>query len=53
VFSACLKTYGSCDKRTLHAVLADNPQIGSGAVIHRGDVLMMPESIGWLRARPH
>jgi hypothetical protein len=53
VYSACLKTYGSCDRKTLRAVLADNPQIGSGLVLHRGEVLMMPESIGWLRAKPH
>jgi general secretion pathway protein A len=53
VYKACLETYGSCDDRTLRAVLADNPQIGSGAMIRRGDILIMPESIGWLRAKPH
>jgi general secretion pathway protein A len=53
VFRACLETYGSCDHRTLRAVLADNPQIGSGRTIREGDVLIMPESIGWLRAKPH
>jgi hypothetical protein len=34
-------------------VLADNPQFGPGALIHQGDTLIMPESIGSLRARPH
>jgi general secretion pathway protein A len=53
VYKACLETYGSCDDRALRAVLADNPQIGSGEIIRSGDVLIMPESIGWLRAKPH
>ena len=53
VYKACLNTYGICDDRTLRAVLADNPQFGPGALIHQGDTLIMPESIGSLRARPH
>jgi general secretion pathway protein A len=53
VYKACLNTYGICDDRTLRAVLADNPQFGPGALIHQGDTLIMPESIGPLRARPH
>jgi len=53
VYKACLKTYGSCDDRTLRAVLRDNPQFGSGSLLHQGDTLTMPESIGPLRAKPH
>jgi general secretion pathway protein A len=54
VYKACLETYGSCYDRTLRAVLADNPQFGSGALIHEGDILTMPESISTLPAKkPH
>jgi hypothetical protein len=53
VYKACFETYGSCYDTTLRAVLADNPQFGSGAVIHEGDILTMPGSIGPLRAKPH
>lgn len=51
VYKACLITYGSCDVQTLRAVLADNPQIGSATLIHKGDVLILPESVGRLHAR--
>lgn len=44
VYKACLKTYHMCDYRTLRAVLADNPQIGADALIHQGEILIMPES---------
>jgi general secretion pathway protein A len=51
VIKACRATYGSCDERTLRAVLAHNPQIGPEAIIYEGDVLIMPETIGPLRAK--
>jgi general secretion pathway protein A len=41
VFKACVATYGSCDPRTLHEVLADNPGLGRDATIHPGDVLVL------------
>lgn len=52
VYKACLETYGTCDDRTLRAVLAANPGIGSREIVHGGDVLKMPASIEWLRAKP-
>jgi len=52
VYKACLETYGSCDRHTLRSVLADNPQVGADAMIYQGDVLIMPESIGVLHAKP-
>ncbi|HWZ62144.1 MAG TPA: AAA family ATPase [Steroidobacteraceae bacterium] len=52
VYKACLRTYGYCDKTMLHAVLADNPQLPASAVVYPGDVLVLPATIGALRARP-
>jgi general secretion pathway protein A len=43
VYKACRATYGSCDARTLRAVIADNPNLGRDATIYRGDVLVMPK----------
>ncbi|MGA2780065.1 MAG: AAA family ATPase [Steroidobacteraceae bacterium] len=53
VFKACLATYGSCDDETLRVVMANNPQIRSDGLIHKGEVIFMPASIGGLRAKRH
>jgi general secretion pathway protein A len=52
VYKVCLATYGYCDESTLQAVLADNPQLAAPAVVYPGDVLVLPDTIGALRARP-
>lgn len=52
VYKACLATYGSCDDATLQAVLANNPQLAAPAVVYPGEVLVLPATIGALRARP-
>jgi general secretion pathway protein A len=50
VYKACQVTYGSCDKQTLRAVFGYNPQIGSNAKLHQGDVIIMPEHVGPARS---
>jgi general secretion pathway protein A len=41
VYKACMATYGSCDPRTLHEVLAENPRLGRDATIHPGEILVL------------
>jgi hypothetical protein len=41
VYKVCVVTYGSCDERTLRALLAENPKLGRDATIHPGDVLVL------------
>jgi general secretion pathway protein A len=50
VYKLCRATYGSCDAGALHSVLAYNPQIGSNATIHPGDIIILPEYAGSVKA---
>jgi hypothetical protein len=45
VYKVCQATYGQCDEQTLRAVFAYNPQIGSNALIHQGEIILMPERV--------
>jgi hypothetical protein len=41
-YRACRDTYGECDEKIRHTILAYNPQIKSIDMIRSGDVILMP-----------
>jgi general secretion pathway protein A len=42
LYRACVATYGKCDEKTLRAILAQNPRIGTDRKIRVGEVIELP-----------
>jgi general secretion pathway protein A len=45
VYKVCRVTYGSCDPRTLHEVIAANPKLSRDTTIYLGEVLLLPKHL--------